>query len=166
MELLVVIAIIASQVAAADPAALELVQTIDLKGPAGKLDHFSLDTKRDRLLVANQINNTLDIVDLKAGKLLQQIPGQKSVSGVAYVPDLDRIFVGNGGGVCNAFDGGTFELLKSLPFPGADNVRFDARANLIYLGHKSLAVIDPKTMTLNTDIARLFGTWFAEGGGL
>jgi DNA-binding beta-propeller fold protein YncE len=137
----------------ADPAPLELKHTIQLKGPEGKLDHFALDTKRDRLLVANQIGNTLDIVDLKAGQMLRQIPDQKSVSGVAYVPDLDRIFVGNGGGVCNVFDGESFALLKSLPFPGADNVRFDARTNLIYLGHKQLAVIDPKTMTVKFDLA-------------
>lgn len=131
---------------------LELVKTIELKGPAGKLDHMALDTKRDRLLVANQINNSLDIVDLKSGKLLKQISDQQSASGVAYVPDLDRIFVGNGGGVCNVFDGNSYEMLKSLPFPGADNVRFDVHSGLIYLGHKSLAVLDPKAMQLKVDL--------------
>jgi DNA-binding beta-propeller fold protein YncE len=139
---------------AADPPPLELVQTIGLKGPDGKLDHFALDTKRDRLLVANQVNNSLDVVDLKAGKLLTQVVGQKSISGIAYVADLDRVFVGNSaGGVCNAFDGGRYDLLKSLPFPSADNVRFDARSGLVVLGHKALAIIDPKTMTVKTDIA-------------
>jgi hypothetical protein len=138
--------------AAADPAPLKLVQTIDLKGPPGKLDHFALDTKRDRLLVANQINNSLDIVDLKAGKMLKQVPDQKSISGIAYVPNLDRIFVGNGGGVCNAFDGSSYELLKSLPFPGADNVRFDARSGLVFLGAKTLPAIDAKTMNVKQDI--------------
>src|SRR5207248_1407002 len=43
---------------------LELVQTIPLKGKAGNLDHLALDTKRDRLLVANKANDTLDVVDL------------------------------------------------------------------------------------------------------
>jgi hypothetical protein len=111
-----------ARIPAAEPGPLELVQTIALKGPPGKLDHFALDSKRDRLLVANQINNSLDIVDLKSGKLLKQIPDQKSASGIAYVLRLDRIFVGNGGGTCNAFDAGSYELLKSLPFPNADNV--------------------------------------------
>jgi hypothetical protein len=142
-----------ARAAGADPAPLELIQTIDLKGPAGKLDHFALDTKRDRLLVANQTGNSLDIVDLKARKLLKQIAGQNDVSGVAYVPNLDRIFVGNGGGVCNAFDADSYALLKSMPFPNADNVRFDARTGLIFLGTKSLPVIDPKTMTAKTEIA-------------
>src|SRR5215213_1847643 len=125
-------------VRAADPAPLELVQTIDLKGPPGKLDHFALDTRRDRLLVANQVNDSLDVVDLKAGKLLKQVPGQKGISGVAYVPNLDRIFVGNSGGVCNVFNGAGYEMLKSLPFPGADNVRFDALTALVFLRATSL----------------------------
>ena len=51
--------------AAPAAAALELVQTIELKGKAGKLDHLALDAKRDRLFLANKANDTLDIVDLK-----------------------------------------------------------------------------------------------------
>ena len=47
---------------------LELVQTIVLKGKAGKLDHLALDAKRDRLFVANKANNTLDVLDLKEGQ--------------------------------------------------------------------------------------------------
>src|SRR5439155_3844179 len=48
---------------------LELKQKITLLGKAGNLDHLALDAKRDRLLVANKANNTLDVVDLKTGKL-------------------------------------------------------------------------------------------------
>src|SRR5206468_1432538 len=55
---------------------LELVQTIELKGKAGKLDHLTLDVKRERLFLANTANATLDVVDLKAAKLLKQVPGQ------------------------------------------------------------------------------------------
>src|SRR5258707_12060147 len=79
--------------AATTPAAeLELVQTIPLKGKPGGLDHLALDGKRDRLLVANKANNTLDVVDLKAGKLLKQVPNQTGVQGVAYAADLDRVY--------------------------------------------------------------------------
>src|SRR5437899_154136 len=52
---------------AAEPASLELMGTIVLKGKPGKLDHLALDAKRERLFVANKVNNTLDVVDLKAG---------------------------------------------------------------------------------------------------
>ena len=92
--------------AEADEPPLERVQTIALKGPVGGMDHLAIDAKRGRLFVANTVNDSLDVVDLKAGKLLKQVPGQGRIRGIDYSPDADRIFVGNGtGGVCNTFDG-------------------------------------------------------------
>ncbi|MBL8795060.1 MAG: hypothetical protein JNM56_14220, partial [Planctomycetia bacterium] len=68
---------------AADPPALELAQTIALPGPAAKrVDHVALDAKRDRLFVANTANNSLDVIDLKQGKVLKSIPGQDTIQGV------------------------------------------------------------------------------------
>ena len=101
----------------ADPPPLERVQTIALKGPVGGLDHLAVDAKRGRLFVANTVNGSLDVVDLKAGKLLKQVPGQGRIRGIDYSPEADRVFVGNGtGGVCNTFDGENYELLKSVPW--------------------------------------------------
>ncbi len=140
----------------ADEAPLALVQTIDLKGKAGKLDHLAVDAKRQRLLVANKINGTLDIVDLKAGKLLKQVADQHGIQGIAYAADLDRIFVGLGeGGFCNIFDGQDYELKKTVKFQDdSDNVRYDPRTHLVYVAHadKALGVIDAKTYEVRTDI--------------
>jgi DNA-binding beta-propeller fold protein YncE len=133
---------------AAEPKSLELLQTIPLKGKAGRLDHVTIDSKHSRLFVANLSNNSLDVVDLKAGKLVKQIPDQKKIQGVAYAPDLDRIYVGNGtGSECNVFDGKDYKLLKSIKLPGADNVRYLARRRLIYVGHadKALSAVDAQT---------------------
>ncbi len=112
---------------AGDQQTLVLVQTIDLKGKAGKLDHLALDSKRDRLLVANKANHTLDVVDLKTGRLLKQVAGQAGIQGVAYVADFDRIFVGLGvRGFCNVFNAETYAPVKSIKFADdADNVRYD-----------------------------------------
>src|SRR5262245_23761059 len=97
---------------AAEPATLELVQTIPLQGAPGRLDHLAIDRQHARLFVANLSNNSLDVVDLKAGKLVKQIPDQQKIQGIAYAPDLDRIYVGNGvGGECNVFDGRDYTLL-------------------------------------------------------
>jgi DNA-binding beta-propeller fold protein YncE len=148
----------------ADQPTLVLAQTIDLKGKPGKLDHVAIDLKRGRLLVANKANNTLDVVDLKAGKLLQQVPGQQGIQGVAYVADLDRIYVGLGvRGFCNIFDGATYRPIKSIKFADdADNVRYDPRTHMIFVAHadKMLGVIDAKSFALKGDI-KLPGT--AEG---
>jgi DNA-binding beta-propeller fold protein YncE len=136
---------------------MELKQTIDLgKGKAGSLDHLALDAKRDRLFVANKTNNTLDIVDLKAGKLLKQVRNQGGIQGIAYAADVDRVIVGLGaGGYCNFFDGQDYKLLETRKFADdSDNVRYDPRTHLVYVAHadKSLGVLDVKTYELKTDI--------------
>src|SRR5262245_45875788 len=75
---------------------LKRVDTIQLKGASGPLDHLFVDAKHSRLFVANQSNNTLDVVDLKTNKLAKQIPEQKEIHGIAYVaatfevPIVDR----------------------------------------------------------------------------
>src|SRR4051794_12378943 len=105
-------------VLAADPVPLELVQTIRLSGPVNKrLDHLALDAKRNRLFVANQGNASLDIIDLKAGKLLKSIPGQEEIQGVIYAPGVDRVFATAGKGSCNVYDGDSFKQLKSIKIP-------------------------------------------------
>jgi DNA-binding beta-propeller fold protein YncE len=144
-----------STTAAAEPTTLELLRTIPLKGAAGRLDHLAIDTQGNRLFIANLSNNSLDIVDLTGSKLLKQIPNQRKIQGVAYVRDLDRIFVGNGqDGVCNVFDGKSYDLLRSLKLDDADNVRYDPRSKQIYVAHaeNALAVIDPKTMEVKATV--------------
>lgn len=139
----------------AEPTALELVQTIPLKGAAGRLDHLALDAKGERLFIANLSNNSFDIVDLKAGKLVKQIPNQQKIQGVAYVPELDRIFVGNGNdGVCNVFAGKDYQLVQSIKLDEADNVRYDKRSKQIYVTHAeaAISVIDPETLKVTGTI--------------
>jgi DNA-binding beta-propeller fold protein YncE len=140
----------------APAAELELIQTIPLKGKPGGLDHVALDTKRDRLLVANKTNNTLDVVDLKTGALLQQVPNQTGVQGIAYAHDVDRIYVGLGtNGLCNVFDANTLKAVKTIKFPDdCDNVHYNPKTQLVYVAHaeQSLGVISVKTNVLKADI--------------
>jgi DNA-binding beta-propeller fold protein YncE len=141
----------------APAAELELVQTIALKGKPGGLDHLAIDAKRQRLFVANKANNTLDVVDLKGGKLLLQKPNQTAIQGIAYAPpDRDLVFVGLGSnGLCNVFEGEKYTIRKTIKFKDdADNVRYDPRTQRVYVAHaeKSLGVIDAKTFALKADI--------------
>src|SRR5262249_53042990 len=138
----------AACVAAGDAPPLERVQVIPLKGPAGRLDHLALDAKHGRLFVANMANASLHGVGLKAGRLITQVRGQKKIQGIAYAPDLDRVFVGNGAdGLCNVFDGRDYKLLKAISLEDADNVRYDPRSRRVYVAHaeKALAVIDAES---------------------
>lgn len=134
---------------------LKLVQTVPLEGKTGRFDHLALDAKGERLFVANLSNDSLDIVDLKAGKLVKQIVGQMKAQGVAFAPSLGRIYQGNGtDGVCNVFDGTTFKTLHTLKLPDADNVRYHAASGLVYVGHgaKSLTAFDAKTYEVKATI--------------
>src|SRR5262249_12313455 len=76
---------------------LQLVKKIVLKGKRmGNLDHLTVDSRGQRLFLANKINATVDVVDLKKGKLLRQFRQQDGAQGVAHAADLDRLFVGLG----------------------------------------------------------------------
>jgi DNA-binding beta-propeller fold protein YncE len=147
--------VLAPAAPAADPV-LELTQTIELKGKAGGLDHLAIDAKRERLFLANKANNTLDVVDLKSGKLREQKANQTAIQGIAYAPDLDRVFVGLGSnGLCNAFDGENYKALQTFKFKDdADNVRYNPAKQTVYVAHaeKELGVIDGKALRFKKNI--------------
>src|SRR5678809_221994 len=60
---------------AAELLPMKLVQTIPLPGVKGRFDHFSIDANGNRLFVAALGNNTLEVIDLAAGKRIESIPG-------------------------------------------------------------------------------------------
>ena len=76
---------------------LVLEAKIPLGQVSGRIDHLGIDVKRQRLFVAELGNNSLGVVDLKAGKVLPRISGLSEPQGVAYVPFSDSVFVANGG---------------------------------------------------------------------
>ena len=149
-------ALLAASAAGAADAPLELVQTIVSKGKAGDLDHLALDVKGQRLFLANKANDTVDVLDLKAGQLLRQIPGQNAVQGLAYAPELDRVYAALGtGGLLNVFNGESYKIVKTIKFADdADNVRYDAARGRVYVAHaeKSLAAVDAKTYGVKADV--------------
>src|ERR1043166_1502505 len=96
--LLVALAIGAAPSHAAAPpsgeaAPLILERSIPLEHVGGRIDHMAVDLGRQRLLVAELGNGTVDIVDLPAGRSLHRITGLSSPQGVGYVPAADRIVV-------------------------------------------------------------------------
>src|SRR5438552_4827827 len=90
-------------VCAQEPATLKLTKTIPLPGVKGRFDHFSIDAKGRRLFVAALGNNTLEIVDVAAGKDLKSITGLHKPTGVLWLSGENQIAVANG-------DDGTFKL--------------------------------------------------------
>jgi DNA-binding beta-propeller fold protein YncE len=141
-----------AQDATAPPA---LDKTIPLQKVEGRIDHMAADVAGQRLFVAALGNNTVEVLDLKTGKTIQSLPGFAEPQGIAYVPELDRVFVANGqDGTCRILDGHSFKTISSVQCgEDADNVRYDARAKRIYVGYTSaLAVLDAKTGAKLADI--------------
>src|SRR3989442_5996960 len=88
-----------------ETAPLKQIQTIPLSGVKGRIDHMAVDVQAKRLFVAALGNDTVEVLDLRAGKRVHTISGLKEPQGIRYVPELDRIFVASGGdGTCKIFD--------------------------------------------------------------
>ena len=118
---------------------LHLEMTIELPDVQGRIDHMSLDVKGERLFVAALGNNTVEVVDLKAGKRVQTISGLKEPQGVLYVPAVNRLYVANGeDGTVRVFDGVSFKQLQTFEYgDDADNLRYDSGTQHIYVGFGS-----------------------------
>jgi hypothetical protein len=118
-------------------APLRLIQNIRLTGVQGRIDHMAIDLKGQRLFVVALGNNTLEILDLRAGQPANRIGGFREPQGVLYLPEFNKILVANGGdGSCNIFDATSLRPTNTLKFShDADNVRYDPRTKQIYVGY-------------------------------
>src|SRR5216110_4130936 len=123
----------------AEEKALQLKQTIPLPGVEGRIDHLALDATSDRLFVCALGNNTVEVLDLRKGERIHSITGLGAPQGIAYIPELNRIFVANDkGGIFRIYDGKSFEAVGALDFKDdADNVRYDSATKQIYVGFGS-----------------------------
>ena len=139
---------------AADP--LRLVHTIPLTGVQGRIDHMAVDVAGRRLFVAALGNNTVEVVDISAGKRAHTITGLHEPQGIAYVPDRNRIYVANGeDGTLKIYDGSSYAVVGAVDFGrDADNVRYDAAARQVYVGYGdgSLGIVDEITGKRTGDI--------------
>jgi DNA-binding beta-propeller fold protein YncE len=143
-------------------APLLLVQEIPLPHVEGRIDHFSFDAKRKRVIGAALGNNTVEVVDTFAGRDIRSIAGAADPQGVAYVGDIDRLFVANGtDGKLRVYDGASFALLKTIDIgEDADNVRYDPAEKRIYVAYGGdegggIAVIEAATGKRLDDAAKL-----------
>jgi DNA-binding beta-propeller fold protein YncE len=135
-----------STVRAQTAAPLKLTQTIALPGVEGRIDHFAFDVAGERLFVCALGNNTVEVVDLREGVRVHSITGFGAPQGIAYIPELNRIFVANDrGGICKIYDGKSFQAVGELDFKDdADNVRYNSATKQIYVGFGSggIAVVN------------------------
>ena len=130
---------LALNVQSQDNQPLKLVQTIPMPGVQGRMDHLGVDVKGKRLFAAalGDKQNTVEVLDLKAGRRIASIPGQSKPQGVFYSPDFKRLFVANGDdGSCKIFRGNNFQPITSLALgTNANHVGYDPATKYLYVGN-------------------------------
>src|SRR6266481_4510035 len=130
---------------------LQLEEQIPVPHVAGRLDHFSADVKRKRLFVSALGNNTVEVIDTFAGRVIHSIPGLSQPQGPLYVPGFDKLYVANAAdGKVRVFDGANYALIKTIDFgKDPDNLRYDAATKRVFVGFGEddggIATIDPAT---------------------
>jgi YVTN family beta-propeller protein len=132
-----------------EPAALTLEAKIPLGEVHGRIDHLAVDARQKRLYVAELGNDSVGVVDLAARRTIRTIPNLKEPQGVGYFADTDTLYVANAGdGSVQLFEGADSVRGGRIDLGAdADNVRVDARAPAVVIGHGDggLAIIDPRS---------------------
>src|SRR5574337_2044101 len=131
---------------AQDTTPLRHVTTIPLPGVTGRIDHLAIDLKGQRLFVAALGNDSLEVLDLHAGRHMRSIGGLREPQGVLFILASRQIVVTNGqSGTVDMLNGISLALEKRVAsFDDADNIRYDPATNSLYVGYGNgaLGILD------------------------
>jgi DNA-binding beta-propeller fold protein YncE len=121
-------------------------------GIPGRIDHMAYDPVTKRLFVSALENGSLEVLDLEQGIRVQSIGGLSRPQGVVIVPASSCAVAACGGnGMAHVYD--TRSLVERTNIDiglDADNVRYDAAANAVYIcygnsNNGAIAVLDART---------------------
>lgn len=126
----------------ASAAPLEPVATIAMPDVKGRIDHFAIDVKGQRLFLAALGNNTVEVLDIAGNKHLKSLPGFGEPQGIAYLAQANRVYVANGSANrVDVLDGTSLAALKRIgELDDADNVRYDGQKGTVLVGYGSGAL--------------------------
>lgn len=135
---------------------LKLVKTIPLPGVEGRIDHMNVDVQGKRLFMAALGNQTVEIVDVGAGKPLHSIGGLGGdPEGILYVPQSNLLFVAAGTPGVNIYDGTSYQLIRSVPAPSNDNLRYDPQSATDYGAGLVFVTVAPGLRALDSRDGKL-----------
>ena len=138
----------------AAPESLEMTKTIALPEVRGRIDHLDIDLVGERLFVAALGNDTVEIIDLKAGRAAGRLEHLREPQGIAYVAKVARLFVANGAGGVSVFAGKPPQASGAvLSLEDADNAHLDDARAQLYVGYgRALAEIDTASNTVTASV--------------
>jgi len=118
------------------------------------MDHLGIDIAGMRLFAAalGDNQNTVEVIDIRAGKRVSTIRGQSRPQGVFYSSDFKKLFVSNSdGGTYKVFGGNDLKLISSVPLgTNPNHVGYDPASKYLYIGFRDansgrLAIVDTQT---------------------
>jgi DNA-binding beta-propeller fold protein YncE len=139
-----------SQMVAIDPLSEKIVQRYDLAGsshPHG----FTLDEEGRLAFMTSEGNATLQVIDLRTMRILEQHQTGETPDVLAWDPEWRRLYVASEGGVLSAFwlDGRSLKLVGEIRAAHAHTVSVDPRTHRVFLplenvdGHPLLRIYVP-----------------------
>jgi hypothetical protein len=102
---------------------------------SGDFDHFGVDTKRNKLLLAAEDHGTLEVFNLNTGAHEQTLTTFSTPHAILYLPEQDRLIVTDSGkGGTRILDAATYKVLSYINLePGADSMAYDKPSNILYI---------------------------------
>src|SRR5215213_4094993 len=87
LPLLVALAVVAGVGMAHGQAPLNATRTVAMPEVEGRIDHLTVDISTGRVFVAALGNDSVEVIDGRAGKWLRRLTGFKEPQGIAFVPE-------------------------------------------------------------------------------
>lgn len=127
---------------------MKMIDVIPLPNVEGYFDHMAVDIKGQRLFLPGENQRTIEVIDLRAGKVIHTITGfggdpRKTI----YLPEVNQIWVDDGDSTLKCFSGENYELVKNIPMSShelakdarkvPDNGVYDPAMHLFYLGDRA-----------------------------
>src|SRR5215472_1285186 len=136
-NLTTILILLNSLAAGQESSALSLKSRIALPNINGRMDHFGVDLKGQRLFVSALGNHTAEVLDVYADKRVRSLPDLEEPQGQLYDPATNRLFVATAGdGATRIYDGTSLQLLQTVKFSDdADNIRYDIRNRRVVVGY-------------------------------
>jgi DNA-binding beta-propeller fold protein YncE len=142
---------------------LTLARTIPLPGVKGRFDHLAIDAASNQLFLAATGNHSVEVIDLKTGKVRQSITGLGKPHGLAWVAATGSLYVADGAlGELRVYKGTPLALAGTIKLSDdADDVVYDEAHHLIFVGHggsdaanpAKIAVVDVDNLSLAADLS-------------
>jgi DNA-binding beta-propeller fold protein YncE len=98
---------------------LKLVSTTPLPGFSGDFDHFAVDLKGNRLFLAAEDHQTVEVFDLHTGKSIHSITGFGQPHAILFIPDTNKLIVTDGDdfGRVALVNGQNYAIVDTIKLP-------------------------------------------------